>query len=127
MNKSSCARHRRASWALVWMLRLLLALAPTSVALTASAAAYVDDGTPDVKPADKAVVANPQPVQLLFQFDTKGAPNARATKYLKQQVIDTVKASGLFSQVGEDPTANGAVLSIVIDNVVEPGEMAKAE
>jgi hypothetical protein len=100
-----------------------LTLAPKPV----SAAEYIDGGISDVKPEDKAVVAHPQPVQVLFQFETKDAPNARATKYLKAQVLDTIKASGVFSSVGEEPAPNGAVLSIVIDNVVNPGDMAKAE
>jgi hypothetical protein len=62
----------------------------------AAAATYVDAGTPDVKPEDKVVVPHPQPVQLIFQFETKGAPNGRATKFLKDQIFDTVKTSGLF-------------------------------
>lgn len=93
----------------------------------ARAAEYVGAGLTDVKPEDKAVVSNPQPVQVLIQFQTKGAPNGRATKYVKQKVLDTVKASGLFSDVSEAPTANGAILSIVINNVVAPKDMQEAE
>src|SRR5271167_3467457 len=113
--------------ALSWMARFVIALALTAAAGAASAAEYVDAGTPDVKPEDRVVIANPQPVQLLFQFKTKGAPNARATKYVAPQVIDTVKKSGLFSEVSDSPESNGAILSIVIDNVIDPGEMGNAE
>ncbi|MEJ0063998.1 MAG: hypothetical protein WDM85_00120 [Caulobacteraceae bacterium] len=38
----------------------------------ARAAEYVGAGLTDVKPEDKAVVSNPQPVQVLIQFQTKG-------------------------------------------------------
>jgi hypothetical protein len=92
-----------------------------------SAATYVGAALGDVKPEDKVPVAHPQPVQLLFEFHTKGAPNGRATKFLKDQVVETVKASGLFSDVSDDPAPNGAVLDIVIDNVVQPQEMSDAE
>lgn len=105
----------------------LLALFLMTFATLASAAIYVGSDTTDVKPGDRAVIAHPQPVQLLFQFETKGAPNARATKYVMQQVIDAVKNSGVFSDVSDGPTANGAILNIVIDNVVTPKELQKAE
>ena len=93
----------------------------------ASAASFVGSDLSDVKPEDRAVVAHQQPVQLLFEFQTKGAPNARATKYLKQTVVDTVKDSGLFSEVDDGPAPNGAILSIVINNVVEPKDLQAAE
>jgi hypothetical protein len=129
MSTTEMARSRRANLfarAAGWMACLVIALALVGHAAPAAAAAYVDAATTDVKPEDKVVVAHPQPVQLLFQFKTKGAPNGRATKYLMDQVTDTVKASGLFSDVSTAPVANGAVLSIVIDNVVDPGEMSAA-
>jgi hypothetical protein len=93
----------------------------------ARAAGYVDAGLPDLTAEQKVVVKNPQPVQLLFQFQTKGAPNARATKFVEQQVLDTVKNSGLFSDVSDAPTANGAILSVTINNAPDPGDMAAAE
>ena len=110
-----------------WAAGVVFLAAFLAAAGTASAAAYVDAGTPDVKPEDRVVVAHPQPVQLLFQFKTKGAPNAQATKFVKQQVIDTVKNSGLFSDVSDAPAANGALLNISIDNVILPKEMRAAE
>ncbi len=72
-------------------------------------------------------MAKPQPVQVLFQFETKGAPNARATKMLKTQVFQIIKDSGAFSDIGETPTPNGAVLSVTIDNVMDPGATGDAE
>ena len=110
-----------------WLGSWLLALAALAWAGAAAAAAYVDAGLPDVKPADRVVIAHPQPVQVLFEFDTKGAPNARGTKLLKQTALDTIRDSGLFSDISEGPTANGAVLSVVIDNVIDPDELRDAE
>lgn len=128
---SRSARPRRrtglGALARLWIARVLLALALVGLAGAASAAAYVGADTPDVKPEDWVKVATPQPVQLLFTFDTKGAPNGAATKQLKQQVLDTVKKSGLFSEVSDDASANGAVLNIVIDNVIDPQELQAAE
>jgi hypothetical protein len=106
-----------------------LMLAAIVVAMTggaALAATFVDASLPDVAAEKRVVIAKPQPVQLLFQFQTKGAPNAQATKFVKQTVVDAVKASGLFSDVSEGPAPNGAVLNVVIDNVVEPGDMSAA-
>jgi len=116
----------RGTW-LGWATRVLMALALVGWAGAASAAMYIGNGLTEVKAEDRAKVAHPQPVQLLFIFQTKGAPNAQATKLVKQNVIDTVKASGLFSEVSEAPAANGAILSVVINNVVDPDEMRKAE
>ena len=104
-----------------------MALALVGWASAATAAIYIGTGLTEVKAEDRAKVDHPQPVQLLFVFKTKGAPNAAATKLVKQNVFDTVKASGLFSEVSQTPTANGAILSVVIDNVVDPEEMRKAE
>jgi hypothetical protein len=112
---------------LAWGLALLLAvMISAGGAGRASAASFVDASLPDV-PTDKRVtIAHPQPVQLLFQFHTKGAPNLQATKLVKPAVVEAVKASGLFSAVSEDPAPNGAVLNVVIDNVVDPDEMRAA-
>lgn len=112
---------------LSWALGLLMAVALAGWAGAATAAIYIGTGLTEVKAEDRAKIDHPQPVQLLFVFQTKGAPNAQATKLVKQNVIDTVKASGLFSEVSEAATANGAILSVVIDNVVDPDEMRKAQ
>ncbi len=113
--------------AVAWIARAFVALALIGWAGTASAAMYIGAGLTEVKAEDRAVVAHPQPVQLLFVFQTKGAPNAAATKFVKQMVTDTVKASGAFSEVSDAPTSNGAILSVVINNVVAPKDMSDAE
>ncbi len=105
---------------------LFLAIAAAAmVSSPAWAASYVDTGLKDLTAEQKAVVADPKPVQLLFQFNTKGAPNARATKFLKKQVTEIVQASGAFSEVAEGPVAGGAILSVSIDNLMEEGAAAK--
>jgi hypothetical protein len=106
---------------------LLLAVAFVAApGARASAAVFVDATLGDVKPDQKVVVAHPQPVQLLFQFRTKGSPNMQGTKELKPQVLDAVKASGLFSDVSEAPVASGAILNVVIDNVLDSAEQSAA-
>lgn len=78
---------------------------------------YVDNTLHEPTPEEKVKVENPQPAQLLFEFQTKGVQNGRATDMLKDQVLATVKDSGLFSAVGADPAPGGAVVNVVINNV----------
>ena len=78
---------------------------------------YVDNGLQDLRPDEKVAVANPKPVQLLFEFQTKGVENGRATDFIKGEVQATVQASGLFSQLGGTPVPDGSLLHIVINNV----------
>jgi hypothetical protein len=87
------------------------------LATTGCATHYVDSGLKDVPPEKLKKAAAPKPVQLLFEFQTKGATNARATDGLKEKITEMVKNTGLFSQVDSAPANNGSVLSIVIDNV----------
>jgi hypothetical protein len=93
-----------------------LALLAT-LTLTGCVSAYIDPVLKDVKPEQMKVVADPKPVQLLFEFQTKGATNARVTEIIKKQVTELVQGSKLFSQVSDTPAPNGALLSIVINNV----------
>lgn len=85
---------------------------------TGCATIYLDNALKDVAPAEKAIIANPQPVQLMFEFQTKGVTNAKATDAIKKQVWDTVRASGLFSDVQTGPVNSGALLHISLNNVV---------
>jgi hypothetical protein len=127
INWLSAGLVRLRAWMLSWILAAAIAAGLAGAWGPARAAEYIGSSLTDVKPEDRAVVGNPQPVQVLIQFQTKGAPNGRATKYVKQQVLDTVKASGLFSDVSEAPTANGAILSVVINNVAAPKDIQEAE
>jgi hypothetical protein len=67
----------------------------------------------------------PRPVQLIFEFRTQGAANARATNLVREQVTEVVRASGLFSEVSTGPVTGGALLSITIDNIPQEGAAAQ--
>jgi hypothetical protein len=88
---------------------------------TAHAATYVAASLPDLKAEERVTVSNPQPVQVLFQFKTKGVANPRATKALKPKVVDAIKASGLFTEVSD----SGAILSITIDDTADTAAAAQ--
>lgn len=88
-----------------------------TVLMTGCASFYVDTATRDVPASELKPVAQAAPVQLLFEFQTKGVQNSRATDHLRSQVFDQVKASGLFSAVEDKPVANGAILSLKLNNV----------
>jgi hypothetical protein len=96
--------------------KLLLAALTVSM-LSGCASFYVDTATRDI-PADQMVkVPNPKSVQFQFEFQTKGAPNARATEHLKPQVTTLTTSSGLFSEVSAVSVSSGATLSITVNNV----------
>lgn len=98
-----------AAFAALWM---------SAVAMPVQAATFFIDTTLGDVPADQVVaIAEPKPVQIVFQFATNGSPNARATNYLKDQVTEVVTQRGLFSQVSPDPVEGGAILSITLNNV----------
>ena len=78
---------------------------------------YLDSGLQELKPEEKVAVASPKPVQMLFEFQTKGVANGQATDFVKGEVLTTVQASGLFTQVGPAPVTDGALLHVVINNV----------
>lgn len=87
---------------------------------------YVDNSLKDVAASEYVRPKSVQPTQLVFSFQTKGAPNAQATEFLKAQVMETTLASGLFSSVSNDPVPNGSLLSITINNVpVDDNAFAK--
>lgn len=75
----------------------------------------------DLTAAEKAVVAKPAPVQLIFQFRTKGAFNPHATQWLGPAVLEHVRNSGAFSEVTTGPAPGGAVLTITLENIPEEG------
>lgn len=80
---------------------------------------FVDTALGDVPASERARFAKAEPVQLMFEFQSNGKANAQGTKFLDPKVTDAVKASGLFSVVSTQPVANGALLSIVINNIPE--------
>lgn len=78
---------------------------------------YVDKGLPEVAASELKAPSKPRPVQLFFQFETKGSANARATELLKAQVVDLVTRSGLFAAVQDAPSTDSGTLQITINNV----------
>lgn len=87
------------------------------LALTGCASFYVDTATKEIPVDAYQKPASPHPVQVVFEFQTKGVTNARATQYLAPQVLEQIKSSGLFSDLKTTPVEGGALLSIVLNNV----------
>lgn len=85
--------------------------------LSACASFYVDTATKDVARNEFKQPATPKPVYLVFEFQTKGAPNATATSFLKDQVTEQVKKSGLFSAVLDKPAPDAVMLQVTLNNV----------
>lgn len=100
-----------ASWGRLWAAVLFAA------ALTGCASVYVDGAVKEVPAAQYAKPAKAAPVQLFFEFQTKGVANARATELLKAKVSEQVKASGLFDTVSDQANAGGGTLAITLNNV----------
>lgn len=85
--------------------------------LSGCATHYVDTAITDVPISAYKKAEQPKAVQVLFEFQTKGVANSRATGFLKAQVIDQIKASGLFSSVEENPVQGNALLGVTLNNV----------
>lgn len=84
--------------------------------LSGCASVYVDTATKAVPVAEMKKVAQPKPVRLVFEFQSKGAPNARATDFLKETVTEQVKTSGLFSAI-DSTSPDDAILNVTLNNV----------
>lgn len=109
----SCHRPS-GSFRALWIYALLFT---ACVALPGCATMYVDNQVKDVASSEYTHPKAAKPAQLVFGFQTKGAANARATEFLKQQVLETTMASGLFSSVSTDPAPGAALLSVTINNI----------
>jgi len=98
-----------------------LALAAAAVVLSGclTTKSYVDTALPVVGKSDLVAPASPRPVQVAFEFRTKGAVNASATSQIRPRVIAVASESGLFSAVSSTASdgADAGLLSVVIDNV----------
>lgn len=88
-----------------------------TVALTGCASHYIDGATKEISSAQYKKTSPLHPVQVMFEFQTKGVANAQATAQLKAGVLTQVKDSGVFSAVTETPVEGGAMLSIKLNNV----------
>lgn len=85
--------------------------------LSACITPYVDTTIHDLADNEKVKVVSPQPVQVLFEFQTKGVHNGQGTDLAKKQVLAAIQDTGLFSQVSSNPVPGGALLNVVINNV----------
>jgi hypothetical protein len=85
--------------------------------ITGCTSVYVDSMTQEIPVSEYRRLATVHPVQLLFEFQTNGVVNAVATGALKESVAEQVSASGLFSEVTEEPVPGGALLGITVNNV----------
>lgn len=85
--------------------------------LAGCATHYVDGSTKEVPPSQFTRSARPRPVQLLAEFQTKGVANARATAATKDMIAESVRSTGLFTQVSDAPVAGAGVLSVTVNNV----------
>lgn len=88
-----------------------------AILLSGCANMYVDGTTKEISSSQFKQPDPLHPAQVLFEFQTKGITNVRATDFLKAKVIDQIKSSGLFSEVSEGPVAGGALLSITLNNI----------
>lgn len=98
-------------------LRVCAAIAIVAVSTSGCMTAYVDAGLKNASATEIRKPERPTDAQLLFWFQTKGTPNARATDVLKAEVTELISGSGLFATVGPDPALSGAILNVVINNV----------
>lgn len=94
-----------------------LVLLAGAALLTGCANFYVDGNTKEVPASAFAKPEQPEPVQLVVEFQTKGVTNARATGQLKTMVADSVRSTGLFSEVRDVPAPKAGLLSVTLNNV----------
>ncbi|WP_430435039.1 hypothetical protein [Methyloversatilis sp.] len=85
--------------------------------MSGCAAFYVDGNAPEIPSSAYRKPESPGPVQLVWEFRTKGVPNAQATEFLKTRVRDQIAASTLFSQVSDAAEPGSGLLSVTVNNV----------
>jgi hypothetical protein len=86
---------------------------------------YVDNKLGEVATADRVAIAAPKPVQLVFEFQTDGVRNEKATKFAKPLALKSLGAMGYFSSVSETPVEGGSLLTVKINNIPEKGAAGK--
>jgi hypothetical protein len=86
----------------------------TSSLMTGCASMYVDTATKEVPVANFKKPAQLKPTQVVFEFKTRGAPNAAATKQLSDAVLKQVAESGLFAPAS---ATGSAMLNVSLDNI----------
>jgi hypothetical protein len=96
------------------MVVMILFVASLSGCMTTKS--FVDPTLPQVEMTAIKVPANPQPVQLFFEFKTKGNVNSTATEVFRPKIVALFERSKCFSQVTSTDTANGRSIFLTIDN-----------
>ncbi len=81
------------------------------------AAVYVDGNQPEVPKSGFTKPAAPQPVQLVFEFQTRGAANPPATDHHSANVTEQIADSGQFASVGTTANPGAALLTFTLNNV----------
>lgn len=76
---------------------------------------YVDPTLPKVAITDLKPVENKQAVQVLFEFQTNGALNSKATEHVRPMILESLKNSNLFGELITTGTADRK-LFITINN-----------
>jgi hypothetical protein len=82
--------------------------------MTGCASLYVDTATKEVPVSQMKKPAQLKPTQVVFEFQTKGAPNAQATSMLKDPVVAHVAESGMFAPAA---ASGSAMLTVTINNI----------
>jgi hypothetical protein len=118
---------RFAPWRAIRILAGLLTVAAFAPQAAHAAKWYVDKALGEVRPDERAVPARPRPVQLLFEFQRDGGPNPKATKLVRPWAVETLQATGAFTEITDLPASDGAVLSIKFNNLVKKEEIDKAK
>lgn len=96
-----------------------------SIATPAQAARfYVDSKLGSV--ADRAALSAPGPVQVIVEFQVNGVRNERGTKEASKMVMAELAKLPYLSQVSDKPTANGALLTVKINNIFSEAERKAA-
>ncbi len=113
---------------LLAFLRRFLVVAGLVIAVATPAYAakwFIDGALGELKPEAKVTVVQPQPVQLILEFQREGKSVPAAVKQVKPVFLDSLKKSGAFSEISDVPNAKGALLSIVMTNIVDREQLAK--
>ena len=100
---------------------LLLVLATLLLTGCLRPQTYLDPKTKEIPVSEFKHVDQPKPVHMVVEFQTKGAPNARATTFVMNPVTEEVKASALFGLLDAPSGPDVALLSITINNVAVAG------